>query len=118
MNAPGHPVAGKLLTCLTILLILMLAGCQGPAERKAHHMALGRQYLTQQKYAKAGVEFRNALQITPNDIEARYLSAFVFERLGNLTEAVGAYQSVLNVKSDYLPALARMGRLVLLYAGP
>lgn len=103
---------------LALAGLLLLTACEGSTTRKTHFMARGRAYLEQQNYEKARVEFRNALQITPNDVEARYLSALVAEQLGNLREAVASYQATVGINADFLPAQTRLGRLVLLYAGP
>jgi Tfp pilus assembly protein PilF len=54
-----------LLTCAT------LQGCGGAQDRRARALERGQQFLTERNYAKARVEFSNALQIEPNDADAR-----------------------------------------------
>ncbi len=74
-------------------------------------MAEGKQYLAAENYEKARIEFSNVLQIDPNDIDGRYLSAVVAEKLHDLRGAFQGYQATLNVDETYAPALAALGRL-------
>jgi tetratricopeptide (TPR) repeat protein len=103
----------KTLIALAVVAIA-LAGCGSAESRKAHFMAKGQAYLAEGNLDKARVEFRNALQIAPNDAEARYQNGVVAERLGNVREAAGLYQGVIDVDPDHLPARTRLARLLLL----
>jgi tetratricopeptide (TPR) repeat protein len=97
---------------LVILLCgLVMAGCGGADARRANHMERGRNYLAAGNLPKAQVEFRNALQIAPNNPDARFMSGQVAERLGNLRDAVGLYQAAIEVAPgdvQYRVALARL----------
>ncbi len=59
---------------------------RGAESRKARHLAKGQAFLVDGNFEKARVEFRNALQIAPNDSEARYENGVVDEKLGNPRE--------------------------------
>jgi tetratricopeptide (TPR) repeat protein len=102
---------------LAILLVLSMA-CSGAAERKVSYLNKGAAFFKEQNYDKAGVELRNALQIDPKYAEARYLFGRVAEKRGELREAVGHYQSVVDESPGFLPARAALARLYLLGGVP
>ena len=43
--------------------IIFVAGCSSPEEKAQNYYERGMQFLSQQDYVKAGIEFRNALQL-------------------------------------------------------
>jgi len=88
-----------------------LAGCGGAENRRATALERGRQYLAEENFSKARVEFSNALQIEPNDADARYYAAYATEKLDDLRGAAGGYQAALNVDTTHALALAALARL-------
>lgn len=99
------------LAILTIATLLV--GCGGAAARKNGYMAKGQDYLAAHNYAKARLEFRNALQLDPNDAQASYLAGQAAEHLGNVREAALMYQEAIQSNPKHLGARAQLG---LLYA--
>src|SRR5580692_11284281 len=79
---------------------VVVAGCGGAQSRLASHMKRGQDYLQRGDYAKAGVEFRNAMQIAPKDVEARVMAAEVQQKLGQLRGAYNLLQSVIEEHPD------------------
>jgi tetratricopeptide (TPR) repeat protein len=111
------PIAfsGRILVAIVVgAALLSTAACGGAAGRKARHMDKGHAYLAQGNFEKARVEFRNALQIAPNDAEARYENGVVDEKLKNITEAAEFYQGTIDVSPDHLRARTNLARLYLL----
>jgi tetratricopeptide (TPR) repeat protein len=102
-----------LLLCAACFLSVVLAGCGGAQARKARHLAKGQEYFSAGNYEKARVEFRNALQIAPNDAQARYENGLVDEKLGNPREAAQFYQGVIDVDPNNAAARAGLGKLYL-----
>ncbi len=94
----------------------MLAACGGAEKRTARHMEKGQQYLAAGNLEKARVEFRNALQIKPNDSAVRYENGLVAARLGNVREAGEFYEAAIEADPDNVAARAALGRLFL-YGG-
>lgn len=97
-------------------IVLLSTACGGAETRLASHMERGERYLADGKLEKARVEFRNALQIAPNDAQARYMNGRVAEKLGDLRGAVGLYQGAIDVSPDHVQARAELSR-VLVFAG-
>jgi predicted Zn-dependent protease len=103
----------RLLLCATCFAALVLVGCGGAEARKARHLEKGQAFFAADNFDKARVEFRNALQIAPNDSEARYENGLVDEKLGNPREAAQFYQGAIDVNADNVPARTALGRLYL-----
>jgi predicted Zn-dependent protease len=107
-----------LLLVGVLLAAVLLGGCGGAEARKSKHLEKGQAFLADNNLEKARVEFRNALQIAPNDSEARYENGFVDERLGNPREAAQFYQGAIDVNADNLKARIALGRLYLFSGAP
>jgi tetratricopeptide (TPR) repeat protein len=99
------------LTLTAALIAAVTSACGGAASREQRHMARGNEYFLTEKFDKARVEFRNALQIAPNDPEARYMNGRAAEKLGNLREAAQFYQGTIDVATDHVGARANLGRM-------
>jgi tetratricopeptide (TPR) repeat protein len=95
-----------------------LNGCGGPDARRASHVARGQHYLADGKLEKARVEFANALQIAPQDAQARYLMGQILERLGDPRGAAAMYQGAIDVDPAHLEARASLARLYLFTSHP
>jgi tetratricopeptide (TPR) repeat protein len=91
---------------------VVVAGCGGAQSRLASHMKRGQDYLQRGDYAKAGVEFRNAMQIAPKDVEARVMAAEVQQKLGQLRGAYNLLQSVIEEHPDNIEARISLARLL------
>jgi tetratricopeptide (TPR) repeat protein len=107
MNTLGRLVSAAVIASL-------LAGCGGAEQRRARYIEKGESYLAERNYEKARVEFRNALQIEPNDVNARYQLGRVSEKLNNPREAVGHYQAAIDLDPNHMESRAALGRLYLL----
>src|SRR5579883_3655401 len=77
------------------LTAIALAGCTGAEARRESYIERGQAYLAQGDYLRASVEFRNAMQVSPKDPQARLLAGEAAERLGRYRDAAGLYQSVV-----------------------
>jgi tetratricopeptide (TPR) repeat protein len=103
------------VTLLSLSLVLAsLSGCGGAESRRASHIARGKEYLAGGRLEKARVEFANALQIKPADAEARYLSGYAAERLGDPRGAAALYQAAVDADPGLVQARVHLGRLYLL----
>ena len=108
------PPAKRLTMSAIALTVVALTGCGGAQARKAKHMAKGQAFFAADNYAKARVEFQNALQIAPTDAETRYENGLVDEKLGKIREAAAFYQGTIDVQPDHAGARSHLARLFLL----
>src|SRR5262245_56972292 len=103
---------------VALSVVIMLSACGGADARRASHMARGQTYFMDGNYEKARVEFRNALQISPNDAEARFMNGRVAEKLADLRTAAGMYQGTIDVNPEHVGARANLGRLMVFGGAP
>ena len=94
-----------------VFSVLLLCGCSSPEERRASHMKRGEAYLTEGKFDKALVEFRNVLQIAPGDITARVMIGHVAEKQGSIREAFADYRSAVDLDPENPIARASLARI-------
>jgi tetratricopeptide (TPR) repeat protein len=100
-----------------VSLAISVSACGGADARRATHMDRGQKFFAEGNYDKARVEFRNALQITPNDADARFMNGRVAEKLGDLRSAAGMYQGAIEANPDHLQARANLGRMLVFGGG-
>src|SRR3989344_7998126 len=77
-------------------------------------MEKGKDYMEQQNYDKARVEFKNVLQIDPKYAEAYYLLGKIEESKTNWQKAFGNYSKAAELDPDHIAAQASVGRFYLL----
>jgi tetratricopeptide (TPR) repeat protein len=97
---------------IVVTVAVLVSGCGGAQSRLASHMKRGQAYFQAGDVAKAGVEFRNAMQIDPKDAQARLMAAETQEKLGQLRGAYGLLQSVVEDHPDNIAARTALGRLL------
>ncbi|MEJ0005155.1 MAG: tetratricopeptide repeat protein [Steroidobacteraceae bacterium] len=101
------------LLAVTTATALLIGGCGGARSRLATHMTRGQEYFQNGNFAKANVEFRNAMQIDPKDPQPRIMAAETAEKLGQLQSAYSLLQSVLDEHADNDVARTELGRLLI-----
>ncbi|HEX2584183.1 MAG TPA: tetratricopeptide repeat protein [Steroidobacteraceae bacterium] len=99
-------------TLIAIVLVsIVLSACSGVDARKHEFLERGQTYYNNKNYDKARVELRNALQIDPKYVEARYLAGQVAEKRNDIREAAGQYQAAVDANPKYQPARAALARI-------
>ena len=101
-----------------IALFAALTACGGAQDRFASHMNKGDEFFAADNFEKARIEYRNALQILPNDAQGRYMFGRCMERLGKLREAAGMYQSAIDSNPKHAGARAALGRVYVFAGAP
>ena len=114
--APTRPRLRSPAALIVLGVTVLLAACGGTQSRFDSHMKRGDSFYAAGDYAKASVEFRNAMQIQPLNARARLSAGQAAEKLGKVREALGLYQSVIDSAPDNLEARADLAR-VMVYAG-
>ena len=96
------------------LAVIGLSACDTPEEKVQAHYESGLELLEDKNYVKAGLEFRNALQINGTFVPALYSLTVVEEQLGNWEKVGGLLSKVLDLDAKHVAANYRFGRLMLL----
>ncbi len=97
-----------------VVALLLLAACDSPQEREAEHLANGKALYESGNLSKAAIEFRNALQINPTGVEAKYFTGLIFEKRGNIPRAVSAFQEVSLQDPNNRDAQLKLGQYAML----
>ncbi|HTY92807.1 MAG TPA: tetratricopeptide repeat protein [Steroidobacteraceae bacterium] len=96
-----------------LAMTVLIAACGGKQSRLASHMKRGQDYFQKGDLAKAGIEFRNAMQIDPKDPHARVMAGKTALQLGQLRNAYALLQSVVEDHPDDIEARMVLGRLLI-----
>lgn len=100
------------LVVIGFLLLGGLLGCTSPEEQRAEHLRAGEGFLGESNFAKARVEFANALAINANDVEARLGAGRAAEGLEDFRAAYGHYQAAVDANPREVRGLVALGRLL------
>jgi tetratricopeptide (TPR) repeat protein len=100
---------------LVVCAFMATSACGGGGEaRKAEHIAKGERFMAERNYAKAHIEFRNALQIDPKDARLRAQLGLASEKLGNVQEAANSYRLAIAADESLEMPRARLALLLAL----
>ena len=94
-----------------VLATFLLFACGGAEERKASYIAKAKAFVSEENFEKARIELKNALQISPKDIEARYMLAEVSEGLKDWQQAAANYRFIIDLDKKHVKARNQMARL-------
>ncbi len=101
---------------IAAIAMLALAGCDSPEEKALSHYENGKQLFKEENYVKAGLEFRNALQLNGNLADAWYHLALVEEKDGKFREYAGDLYKTIELDSQHVKAHVRIAK-ILLFSG-
>ncbi len=102
----------RLITVTFLALSLLLSSCMSdPESRKKKFLANGNKYYEKGKYREASIMFRNALKEDARFGEAHYRLALTAMKLGQIREALGAFQRVVELQPDNLDAFRQLSDL-------
>src|SRR3989338_10165979 len=110
---PYSSLSGKLARFLLVLPFMLIVGCSSPEEQAKAYYDKGMALLKEGKPDKAQIEFKNALQIKKNMVQAIYGMALVAEQKGDWQRLLNLLTSVLEQDPKNLEAQVKLGRLLL-----
>ncbi len=97
-----------------VMIISTLAACDTPEEKAQGHFTKGMAFIDEGNYVKAGIEFRNALQLKENYADGWYGLALVEENEGNWRKYAGDILKAIEIDPKHLKAQVRYGKILLL----
>jgi len=103
-----------LVATLVAASIAASSGCDNAQQRQEKYVTQGTSYLADGNLEKARISFKNALQINPENAEAKLKFAEVLERLDDYKGAYGQYLSVLEKDANNIVALERQGKILMM----
>jgi len=101
-----------------VLILPLLTACTGTEGRKQRYLERGQAYFAEGNLDKARVEFSNALQIDPNNAQARYFAGRVAEKEIKPRDALANYQAAIDADPGFVAARGALGRIYFLAGLP
>jgi len=100
----------SLLVCLSVF---GLSACSSPKDKANSYYENGMKLFEDNEFAKANIEFRNALQIDRSMTKAIYAQALVAEKQSKHLQSFKLLNAVLLNDPKHIEALVKVGRLLL-----
>lgn len=99
---------------LSLVLSLSVVGCGDAESRQSEYLSRGIELYESGDYARAGVEFRNVLQIDPKNVESRYYLGLIAEQDENFEGAFTLFRAVAQLDETHVLSRLRIGQYLLL----
>ena len=99
---------------LLLLACFLLAACGGPEAKKAKFLERGKEYSAKGDFVRAGLEFKNAIQIDPKFAEAYHQLGLSQLSRADIRGAYGSLSKATELDPKLLPAQNQFGRLLLM----
>jgi len=96
---------------ITSSILLSVVACDGVELRKEKYLSKGNEYLKDNRFDKAKIEFKNVLQIDPKSVSASFSMAKLNEKMKQYRAALADYNKVIELQPDHKEALASIARL-------
>jgi tetratricopeptide (TPR) repeat protein len=108
-NVPFASVRQALL----VLAVLLVAGCGSPEDRAQSYYERGMKLLSQQDYVKASIEFKNALNLKKDLVDAWRGLAQIEERNQDPRPLAAILRNIVELDQKDVEARIRLARLLL-----
>ncbi len=96
-----------------LIALLVVAGCaRSPKQREARYLDLGKKLLQKGDYARAGLEFRNAIQSEPADAEPYYQLGLTYLGTGNRGAALTCLRKATELDPKHAAAQLKLAGLL------
>jgi tetratricopeptide (TPR) repeat protein len=99
---------------LAVAAAFALAGCQNQETKLAEHMTRGDAYMKDEKPSEAVIEYKNALQLAPNDAKAHYGLAQAHMANKEPQKAYWELQETVRLDGTNIDARLALGQFLLL----
>jgi tetratricopeptide (TPR) repeat protein len=100
-------------TALSIAGVCFVLGCSSPEEKAQSYYERGTKFISEGNYTKAGIEFKNALQLNKSFLPAWRGLLDVETRSSNSEALIPILRTIVELDPNNVDAKLRLGRLVL-----
>ena len=87
-----------------LIIFLALTGCASDEEKKLAHYNKGSEYFEKGDFKSARIEFKNAIQVDPDYVDALMQLGETSLKLGDAQSAFRAYSTVAEIEPDNIQA--------------
>lgn len=102
-----------LLQSLALLTMLLLACSRDPNVRKQKYLESGQRYFDEAAYIAASIQFKNALQVDPNFVAARYELALAYIQLQDWNSAYRELNRTIDLQPQNYEARLELANLLI-----
>ncbi len=103
----------KLRSALVFSAFLLLAACASPEERAQTHYEQGVEFFDKGNFAKAKIEFKNALQLNGKLVPAWFALAKVDEQKRDWAAVIRSLVNITELDQKHVPANLKLGNIYL-----
>jgi tetratricopeptide (TPR) repeat protein len=103
-----------LLQLLSLAALVALPACQDDASKVSEHMARGQDFVKDEQYREAIIEFKSALQIEPNNADAHYQLAHAFLNAKKVREGFWELRETVRLDESNHDAKLEFSQLAIL----
>ncbi|MGC9324498.1 MAG: tetratricopeptide repeat protein [Desulfomonilia bacterium] len=106
----------RVLVCIVVLIsTILIFGCaKSDEEKRTAYLESAREYMDQEKFAEAAIQFQNALQISPDDVETLVTLGEVQLKLQRPQEAYNAFLRASKADPKNVPSRQYLASMQLL----
>ena len=99
---------------LVLFLVVLVSGCSSKEEKKSKHLERARQYFEKNEFKEAMIEFKNVVQLDPENDAAYYKLGETYLKLKQGREAYEAFKRAVSINPDNMKAHLKFGQILLL----
>lgn len=103
---------------IALAAVVLLAACSRPEAQAAKYLKRGNQFYERKDFARAALEYKNAIQARPSDAEAHYRLALVCLETGEARTAVALLRKALSLEPRHVNAQLRLAELMAFSRNP
>jgi tetratricopeptide (TPR) repeat protein len=105
-------VTKKILLAFCLLSLLLAACSRSEQAQKTRFMQAGRRLYDQKDYARAILEWKNAVQVATGDPEPSYWLGMAYLRAGNIAPAIASFRTAAQIDPKHAAAQLKIGELL------
>lgn len=108
------PATGICARMLVVALCFFITSCGGPERKFTKHIEKGKEYYASSQYKEAVIEFKNAIQIKPDDPQGHYNLGLSYLKVGGPVYIPAGFKSLVKATEldpGLLDAQVKVGEL-------
>jgi tetratricopeptide (TPR) repeat protein len=116
-HTASHQSNGRRLVALVggLIGICLAFSCCSPEAKEARYLESGKRMMQKKDYARAIIQFSNAVKVKPNDAEPRYQLALAYLATHDLNSCASNLQMALKLNPTHQQARLQMAELMAVF---
>ena len=101
-----------------VFLAFSLGACSSKEAKRDRFYKKGMELYEKALYVKAGLEFKNVLQLDPKYLDGWYMMGMIEEKQGDLKKAFGYFSKATTLNPDHIKSNLELGKIFLVAKMP